>query len=312
VALLAAPLTVAAHEGHEGVPPFDATTALTAWAVDPLLSLALVGLGAAYLLAARAVGRAHPTTPVPAWRAGAWIGALAIVGFALQGSVEVYAELLFSVHMVQHLLLTAVAAPLFALAAPMTLLLRVSPPGVRARWVLPLLRSRVVGSVSHPLVAWVAFAAVMWGSHFSPLFDAAIADPLVHRVEHALYLGAAMLFWWPVVGADPMRHRLGWAGRIVYLIAALPWNSFLGVAIAFAPQVLYAGYAMPAREWGPSPLADQQAAGAIMWVGGDLAFLVALLLVVAGLLADEERKGRIFDARVDAAARRAPSGTPPP
>jgi putative copper resistance protein D len=143
----------------------------------------------------------------------------------------------------------------------------------------------------------------MWISHFSPLFDAALEEPLVHQFEHGLYLGTAMLFWWPVVGADPVQHRLGWAGRLVYLGTALPWNSFLGVAIYFAPDVLYPHYATVVRDWGPTPLLDQQAAGAIMWVGGDLAFLVALLLVVAGLLADEERKGRIYDARMDAARR---------
>lgn len=301
--VLAAPGVAAAHGAGDDLPPLDPVTALTTWEIDPLLSLVLVALAAGYLLAARAVARAHPASPVPAWRAAAWIGGLAVVAFAVQGSPDVYAAALFSAHMVQHLLLVAIAAPLFALAAPTTLLLRVVSPSIRARFVLPVLRSRLVGAVTHPLVAWVAFAAVMWGSHFSPLFDAALEDPLVHQFEHALYLGAAMLFWWPVVGADPMRHRLGWAGRIVYLIAALPWNSFLGVAITFAPQVLYPHYASVARDWGPSPLVDQQAAGAIMWVGGDLAFLVALLLVVAGLLADEERKGRIFDARMDAARR---------
>jgi putative membrane protein len=143
---------------------------------------------------------------------------------------------------------------------------------------------------------------VMWGSHFSPLFDAALENPLIHHFEHALYLGAGMLFWWPVVAADPVRHRLGWTARIAYLGTALPWNSFLGVAIYFAPNVLYAHYATTVRTWGPTPLLDQQAAGAVMWVGGDLAFLVALLLVIAGLLADEERKGRIYDARMDARA----------
>lgn len=301
--LLAAAAPVAAHGLGDDLAPLDAVTALTAWSVDPLVTIALVVLGAGYLLAVRAVNRRHPASPVRTWRSAAWVGGLLVVAFALEGSPDVYAEALFSVHMVQHLLLTAIAAPLFALAAPVTLVLRVVPPSTRSRLVLPVLHSRPVGMATHPVVAWVVFAAVMWGSHFSPLFDAALENELVHRFEHALYLGAAMLFWWPVVGADPIRHRLGWGARIVYLGTALPWNSFLGVAIYFAPQVLYPHYATIARDWGPTPLLDQQAAGAIMWVGGDLAFLVALLLVIAGLLADEERKGRLHDARMDARAR---------
>jgi len=306
--LLAGATPVAAHGAGDTLPPLDALTALTAWSIDPLLTLVLGGLAVAYLAAVRAVDRHHPNSPVPWWRTAAWIAGLAALAFALEGSPDVYAEALFSVHMVQHLLLTAIAAPLFALAAPVTLVLRVASPGVRRGALLPVLHSRVVGIATHPLVAWIVFAAVMWGTHFSPLFDAALENPLIHHVEHALYLGAAMLFWWPVVGADPIRHRLGWTARLVYLGTALPWNSFLGVAIYFAPNVLYRHYATGLRTigpgaWGPTPLLDQQAAGAVMWVGGDLAFLVALLLVVAGLLADEERKGRLYDARMDARAR---------
>jgi putative membrane protein len=302
VLLLATAPAVAAHGAGSHLPPLDARTALTTWSLDPLISLVLTVFGAAYLLAFRAVNRRHPASHVRTWRAAAWIGGLLAVAFALEGSPDVYAEALFSVHMVQHLLLVAIAAPLFALAAPVTLLLRLVSPATRSRLVLPVLGSRIVGVVTHPLVAWIVFAMVMWGTHFSPLFDAALENPLIHHFEHALYLGAAMLFWWPVVAADPIRHRLGWAARIVYLGTALPWNSFLGVAIYFAPNVLYAHYATTVRTWGPTPLLDQQVAGAVMWVGGDLAFLVALLLVIAGLLADEERKGRIYDARMDARA----------
>jgi len=298
---------VAAHGAGDHLPPLTALTALTAWSVDPFLTFVLVDLAIVYLLAARAVNRRHPSSPVRRWRAAAWMGGLFVVGLALEGPPDVYAEALFSVHMVQHLLLTAIAAPLFAMAAPVTLLLRVVSPNVRGGFVLPILHSRLVGAVTHPLVAWIVFAAVMWGTHFSPLFDAALEDSPIHHFEHFLYLGAAMLFWWPVVGADPIRHRLGWTARLVYLGTALPWNSFLGVAIQSAPTVLYPHYATVARNWGPTPLLDQQAAGAIMWVGGDLAFLAALLLVVAGLLADEERKGRLYDARMDAAERGLPT-----
>ena len=304
IGLFVAVPPVAAHGLGDHLPPLDIGSALATWAIDPALTAVMVALAVSYLVAVAVVDRRHPASPVPWRRPVAWLGGLLVLGIALESSIDVYAEALFSVHMVQHLLLIAIVAPLFALSAPMTLLLRVVTPRIRNGFLLPILRSRGVGALTHPLVGWLAFAGVMWVTHFSPLFDVALEDPLVHQFEHVLYLASAMLFWWPVVAADPIRHRLGWTARIVYLATALPWNSFLGVAIYFAPAVLYPHYATVARAWGPTPLLDQQIAGAVMWVGGDLAFLVALLLVVAGLLADEERKGRIFDARMDAAARR--------
>ena len=117
------------------------------------------------------------------------------IAFALMSGIERYDTTLFSVHMVQHILLMLVAAPLIALAAPVTLILRVSSSETRHRWVLPVLHSRVVRFLAHPLVASLVFAVVLWSAHFTPLFDAALEDPLLHDLEHALFLGerAALL-----------------------------------------------------------------------------------------------------------------------
>ena len=90
-----------------------------------------------------------------------------------------------------------------------------------------------------------------------------------HILEHALYLGAALLFWWPVVGADPSPWRLPHPARVAYLFLGMPQSSFLGLAIFSAPEVLYPHYADLVRPWGPTPLYDQQLAGGMMWAGGD-------------------------------------------
>src|SRR5262249_20146973 len=148
---------------------------------------------------------------------------------ALGSPIEYYDTTLFSVHMIQHLLLAMVAAPLLAIAAPITLVLRFSSPEARRRWILPVLHSTPVRVLSAPPVAWGILAGVMWFSHFSPLFDAALEDGTLHRLEHALYLGTAMLFWWPVVGADPSPHRLSHPARILYLALGMPLSSFLGL-----------------------------------------------------------------------------------
>jgi putative membrane protein len=279
--------------------PGSITDVLLAWSFEPHVVVPLVGLWVLYMAAVRRVGHSHPGNPVPRLRTWGWYLGLSVVLVALASPIATYDTTLFSAHMVQHLLLTLVAAPLLALGAPITLLLRVASPRERKQYILPVLHSRPVRIVSHPIVAWVLFAGVMYVTHFSPLFDAALHDEGIHVLEHGLYLGAALLFWWPVVGADPSPWRLPHPVRVAYLFLGMPWSSFLGLAIFSAPEPLYAHYATLVRSWGPTPLADQQLAGGIMWVGGDAAFLVAMLLAVWVWLRAEEAEGRRADARLD-------------
>lgn len=229
------------------------------------------------------------------------MGGIAAIAVALMSGIERYDTVLFSVHMVQHLLLSLLAAPLLAFAGPITLALRVAAPQTRRRWILPILHSRLVRGLSFPVVAWVLFAAVMWAAHFSPLFDLALEDPLIHQVEHGLFLGSAMLFWWPAVGADPSPWRMSHPARALYVFLQMPQNTFLAVAILGAQAPLYEHYATIQRAWGPTPLADQQAAAGIMWLVGDLAFLAVILLLVAGWMRHDERRTAQEDRRADTA-----------
>ena len=295
-ALLLRPSAALAH-GQAPVEPSLATL-VEGWsfAVDVWLPVVLAAL--VYWQARRVVDGRHPGNPVPRSRMWFWFGGLGAILVALASPIEFYDTTLFSAHMIQHLLLTMVAAPLLALGAPITLLLRVSSPEARRRWILPVLNSRLVRLVSHPLVAFTLFAGVMWFTHFSPLFDAALDDFGLHRLEHTLYLGAALLFWWPVVGADPSPHRMTYPGRLMYLALGMPLSSFLGLVIFSAETVLYEHYQTLERTWGMSPLEDQQWAGGIMWAGGDAVFVVALLLAVAAWLRHEERENLREDARL--------------
>lgn len=290
----------AAALAHGAVADAPTTAALwSGWADEPLVWVGLLIAAGAYLALVRAVDRAHPANRVPRQRLASWLLGLGTIALALEGPIEAYATTLFSVHMVQHLLLALVAAPLLALGAPITLLLRAASPATRRKTLLPVLHSRVVRLLSLPLLAWLLFAAVMWLSHFSPLFDLALEDPLVHIGEHALFLGSGLLFWWPVVGADPSPWRLGHGARLAYLGLSMPQNTFLGLAIMSAPAPLYRHYASTERAWGPGPLADQQLAGGLMWVGGDVIFIAALVLAVAVWMRAEEAKGLRDDERRD-------------
>jgi putative copper resistance protein D len=282
---------VALAHGEEAPEPTLANI-LTTWTADPLPWIAIALATIAYLGAVRVVNRNHPSNKVPSWRVVAWLGGVAAIAVALVSAVDAYAESLFAVHMVQHLLLAMIAPPLLAIGAPVTLALRVSTPGVRRGALLPLLHSRLVRAVSWPPFGWALFAVVMWATHFSPIFNAALENEAIHSAEHLAYLIAGVLFWWPVIGADPVRWRLRPIGRMVYLASQMPVNTAVGLAIYFAPAVLYPHYASLVRTWGPEPLIDQQLAGIVMWGLGDVILLGALVLAVAAWLRADEMHSR--------------------
>jgi cytochrome c oxidase assembly factor CtaG len=299
VGLVLFPAVVAAH-GVAAAPPSDLLSLFGTWSFDPTVQVPLLAAAVGYVSAVRAVNRAHPANPVPVRRSVAFLLGIAAIELALQSPIEHYDTTLFSVHMVQHILLTLIAAPLIAGGAPITLLLRFARPEVRRRWILPVLHSRVVRAVTHPVISWLVFAAVMWGTHFSPVFNASLEDPLLHQLEHAGYLIAALLFWWPIVGLDPSPWRLPYPIRAMYAFLQMPQNTFLALAIYSASDPMYPHYATLARTWGPTVLEDQQMAGGLMWIVGDLVFLVAILFVVAQWMRQEDRDMARVDARADA------------
>ena len=266
---------------------------LSTWSGDPLPWIGIVLAITLYLAAVRIVDRAHPANPVPRRRIAAWLAGVAVVALALVSAVHIYAGSLFTVHMVQHLLLAMVAPPLLALGAPVTLTLRAASVSVRRSILLPVLHSWPVKAISWPPVGWTFFAVVMWATHFSPLYNAALENQALHSAEHLLYLIAGVLFWWPVIGADPIRWRLSPIARMAYLAAQMPFNTAVGLAIYYAPTILYPHYALLGRTWGPDPLTDQQVAGIVMWGLGDVILLGAVVLAIeAWLRADEKRSRR--------------------
>jgi putative membrane protein len=290
--LLVAGPAVGPALAHGPVPADPPTLAnlVFGWSFEPALLLPLLAIAWLWTLAVRRVDRAHPDNPVPRRRSVFFFGGLLTIAIALQSGIERYDTSLFSIHMVQHILLTLVAAPLIALGAPVTLALRVATPAVRQRWILPVLHSRLLRIVSFPVVAWIALAAVMWGTHFSALFDVALENRLVHDLEHGLYLAAGLLFWWPAVGLDPNPWRLSHPVRALYVFLQMPQNTLLAVVILNAGKPLYQHYATLARPWGPTPLMDQQIAAGIMWLTGDLLFIAAMAAILAGWMRHEERQ----------------------
>lgn len=252
----------------------------------------LASCGAAAALYALAVARR--SRPWPARRTLAFTSGLAAVVVSLDSGLDVYSDRLASLHMMQHVALTLVAAPLLAAGAPMTLALGWARGGTRAGLVR-VIRSAPVAALSRPVSSWLLFVGVIVGWHLSPLYEESLRHPLLHELEHLLLLTSAVLFWAQVVGVDPLPHRLGPIGRMLYLLAAMPAMSVIGLWLVVSRTVRYPAYLEPTRTLGVSPLHDQHIAGVVMW-GGD-ALLGAITLVIAcGALLQEERRAAARDA----------------
>jgi putative membrane protein len=261
------------------------------WSFEPFVWIICAGAAWWYVRAARRIPRWS------VWRRRSYLAGVGVAAFALAGPPATYEGSLFWVHMVQHLVLVLVAAPLILLGAPVTLALRTGPDRLR-RVLGSLVAARPVRVLGHPAVAWTGLATVMVLTHFSAIYNAALENELIHIGEHTLYVSAALLFWWPVVGLDPGSRQLAWPLRVVYLALTMPLQAFVGLALYSADRVLYEHYVTLQRPWGPTPLEDQQLAGVVMWVGGEFLTVAALVAVILAWMGHEDRMAAKEDRRL--------------
>jgi cytochrome c oxidase assembly factor CtaG len=275
------------------LPPIDPGSMLGRWSLSPLPLLGCVAAGIWYGAAAR---RARTRgAPIARRRAAAFGSGLAVVFVARGSAIDTYADVSFTVHMVQHLLLSFVAPPLLALGAPIALAMRASPPE-RARRISAALRSRPASVVANPVVGFALFAGVPFVLHLSPGYDLALRDAWVHAIEHLLLLAVGVVYWWPLVGGDPMPHRPSHAARVVSLVLLLPAQAFLALTLFVADAPLYPTYASAAAPFGgQAALGDQRTAAAVMWVFGAIFTISAALVVAARWRTDDEARQRRID-----------------
>jgi len=263
------------------VPPGPLTlhSAIAAWQFAPLVSAGLAVAAAGYWLAARWV-RHEGGRRWPASRTAAFLAGLSVIAVATQGSAGVYDGVLFSAHMVQHVLLIMVAPPLLVWGRPVTLVLRAARGRAR-RAVALAVRSRIASALTWPPAATGLYCAVVALTHTPPVMDLVLRNGAAHDAEHALYLLAGYLFFLPVVGSEPIRWRLSIAGRYLMLVVAMMADSFTGAVFTFQSREIFAPYARAARAWGPGLVTDLHLGGYVMIAGGDIAMTaVALALAV--------------------------------
>jgi len=235
---------------------------------------------------------------VPDWsraRSISFLSAMVITFLATQSVLGVYDMVYFSAHMVQHLLLIMVAAPLFALAAPLDLWYRAG--GVRTKAVFD---GRVMSVLTHPLVGFATYFVVIPVTHLSGIANLMMQHEWVHHAEQVAFLVTGYLFFRAAFGLE--RGRTIHPGlRLVYVMAAVPVDTFTGLALVMSSALPFPAYAhmAPARATPEWLLSNVHLGGAIMWIGGDALMLLACIPITAAWVKWETARTKVLDAELD-------------
>lgn len=268
---------------------------LSTWEWRLEILVVLVPLGIMYTLGWRRLRQQSSYRKLATWpRLAAYLGGLLMLAISLLSPIDRLGSQLFFMHMLQHMISIMFAAPLLWLGEPFPIMLWAMPVGLR-RWVAGLFARRspfrrAFAAATRPGITWLIFITVYLGWHDANAYNAALYHRWVHDVQHITFFLAAMLYWWPVVGAAPHIHGRfpGWA-RMAYLLATVPPNMLVGLSIAFASHVIYTYYLSVPRIWGFTALQDQMISGAIMWIPGSMMFIMVALLILALLFREKDQ-----------------------
>jgi len=249
--------------------------AWTRWSLDP--SLVYVALAAGlYVLGSRGRNRPQPL------QALAFAASLLTIVIALDSPIDAYADDLFWVHMLQHILLLTVAPPLLLLGRPWPRMWRALPLELRTKAGRTIVRSRWVAPVralARPIPAWILFNATLIGWHIPGAYDATLTSGVIHALEHAMFFFIGLLFWARVIDPGPLRPRLVWPVRIAYAASTMVVGWMLAITLVMVQHPIYGYYAaLQTRPGGITALTDQQLAAGMMWVPGSIAYTITFII----------------------------------
>jgi putative copper resistance protein D len=237
----------------------------------------------------------------PIGRSAAFATGLLVIAVATVSGLAAYDEDLFGAHMVQHMLLSMVAPVFLALGAPVTLALRTLPPRGRSR-LLSVLHARVLRVLTFPLLPWLLFVGSPFALYFSGWYPATLDNRLLHELLHVHFLVVGCLFFWPMVGIDPLPGRAGYPFRMLLLAATLPFHAFLGIAIMSVRDdgkgLIAASHYLPLHGVQGSVF-QQQVGGGALWASGDLIGVLFLAVVLTQWMRASEREAEREDRRLD-------------
>ncbi|HEU4514265.1 MAG TPA: cytochrome c oxidase assembly protein [Nocardioidaceae bacterium] len=295
-------------EDLSDLPPFTLSTVFSEWGIDPFLFVVTVWVTGLYLFGVWVLRQRGDSWPVGRTISFVVLG-MGSFYFATSSGLAAYDTVLLSVHMVQHMVLS-MAVPLFlALGAPVTLMLRTLPSRPRG-WLLAVLHSRVAKVLSFAPLTFLLFVVSPWALYFSGWYDASLRSTYVHEMMHIHLVLVGTLFFWPLVGVDPVPGRVGYPFRLILVFLTLPFHAFLGITIMDQQEIIAEEwYRSLPMAWLPDPADDQHLAGGILWGSGDIIGLTFFGVLFVQWVRESMKEARREDRRLDrleaqAAARR--------
>ncbi|MEU3921124.1 cytochrome c oxidase assembly protein [Streptomyces sp. NBC_00879] len=293
------------HSGHGmtmDLPPFTLGRGLE-FSPDPfflvgcLLALGLYGWG---VLRLRRRGDSWPVGRTVCFTVG-----VLSVALVMCTKLNDYGMVMFSVHMVQHMVISMLSPIVLLLGAPVTLALRALPVASRRgskgprELLLALLHSRYMRIVTHPAFTIPLFIASLYGLYFSPLFDFLMESKTGHVAMMVHFLAVGLVFFWPIMGIDPGPHRPGYVIRMLELFAGMPFHAFFGIALMMATEPMISAYRNPPASLGIDALTDQNAAGGIAWAFSEIPSVLVLIALVFQWYGSEQRQAKRMDRAAD-------------
>ena len=283
------------------LPAFTFSRALTDWSLAPLPFVLTVWAVGLYVLGVVTMRRRGDRWP---WgRSLAFTVGMTAFAFATMSGLAAYDTTLLSVHMVQHMVLTMIVPLALALSAPVTLALRTVPARPR-RWLLAVLHSRVAKVLTFPPLTLTLYVVSPWALYFSGWYRASLESAYVHEMMHVHLVLVGALFFWPLMGVDPVPGRVPHVFRVLLVFLTLPFHAFLGVTI-MGQESLIGGDWYPSLQdgpmgaWLPDPHDDQYLAGGILWGSGDLIGVLFFAVLFAQWVRSSMREAAREDRRLD-------------
>jgi cytochrome c oxidase assembly factor CtaG len=299
---------------EEALPRFTLGAVFTQWELVSWASLVILLTAGLYLWGVLRMRRRGDRWPLG--RTAAFLAGMVAAAMATVSGLGTYDDTLLSVHMAQHMILSMLVPLAMALGAPITLALRTLPRRPR-RWLLSALHSRAARVLSFPPLSFTLFVVTPWALYFSGWYAATLHHDLLHEMTHLHMVLVGSLFFWPLMGVDPLPGRIGYPFRVLLTVLTLPFHAFMGVTIMAQDRLIGGDWYPelhhgPMRAWLPDPHADQHLAGGVLWSAGDaigiVFFAVLFAQWVRSSLAEAKREDRrldLLDAREARASRTA-------